>query len=162
MEIGEAIKQKSFRSEVEKAMINLSYTYSRLQVNFSTHLKEFDLTAPQFNVLRILRGQHPKPASVKLVTERMLDLSSNVSRLMDKLVAKGLVGRRVCEHDRRQVDLLITEKGLEVVAQSTEVLNNSMDSLNIDEQDAIACNRFLDALRTQIIQNKSENTSSEA
>ncbi len=75
-------------------------------------LKPFKITTQQYNVLRILRGQHPNPASINLIIERMLDKMSNASRIVDKLVAKKLADRKVCPEDRRMVDVLITDKGI--------------------------------------------------
>jgi DNA-binding MarR family transcriptional regulator len=105
-------------------------------------LKPFGVTIPQFNILRILRGQHPKPANVKLLKERMMDKMSDASRLVEKLRAKGLVDRRICDKDRRNVDVLITEDGLKLLENIDEhetefdkltanLSNDEMDQWNI-------------------------------
>ena len=86
MRIEDEIKQKSFKSKKEKALVNLVFTYNWIKEKRSKTYKEFGLSSQQFNILRILRGQHPNAASVKLLTERMLDKMSNASRLVDKLL----------------------------------------------------------------------------
>src|SRR5215216_4088710 len=101
MRIEDEIKQENFKSSYQKAYINLAFTASWLQMKAAQVFRNYDLTLPQFNILRILRGQHPKPATVNLLIERMLDKTSNASRIVDKLVAKGLVTRQPCPQDRR-------------------------------------------------------------
>ncbi|MCX7723608.1 MAG: MarR family transcriptional regulator, partial [Verrucomicrobiae bacterium] len=78
-------------------------------------LSKFDLTPQQFNLLRILRGQYPSPASISLIKERMLDKMSDASRLVDRLIQKKLVERKICSQDRRKVDVIITRKGLKLL-----------------------------------------------
>ena len=117
MDIGTEIKQSKFKTEYQKLGINLAFTASWLETFVARNLKAHKLTGPQYNVLRILRGQGKNPASINLLTERMIDKSSNASRLVDKLVAKDLVNRRECPTDRRQVDVVITKKGLDLLAK---------------------------------------------
>lgn len=119
MRIEEAIKQPKFKTEHEKAIINLVYTGNFLILKQGQVFKSYGVTHQQYNVLRILRGRKGEPASVKLLNERMLDKSSNVSRLIDKLVQKELVTREFSEADRRQVDIFITKKGLDLLDQIT-------------------------------------------
>lgn len=115
--IGDEIKQKQFNSPFNKLLINVLFTASWLEGCQNQIFKRYDLTLQQFNILRILRGQHPEPASVSLLRDRMIDKMSNVSRIVDKLKAKGLVTRRTCRNDRRQVDLKITDTGLALLAE---------------------------------------------
>ncbi len=115
MTIEEAIKQPVFRDPFQRAVINVSFTANQLQLELSRHFRTFDLTLPQFNILRILRGQHPAPASVSLLMDRMLDKTSNASRIVDRLETKQLIRRCQCPQDRRQVDVTITEAGLELL-----------------------------------------------
>ncbi len=81
----------------------------------SRALKEHDIYEPQFNVLRILRGAKGQPVSVNTILEKMIQRSSNVTRIVDKLTQKGLVERALCSEDRRKMDIIITEKGLELL-----------------------------------------------
>ena len=96
MGIAEEIKQEKFSSQYSKAIINVIYTSSWLNQKHLDLFKKHGLTTPQFNILRILRGQHPNPSTVNLLIDRMLDKSSNASRIIDKLEQKGLVTRRQC------------------------------------------------------------------
>lgn len=117
MRIEDEIKQPLFRDDFQKAYLNLVYTAGWLQVRQAALLKPFGLSLPQFNVLRILRGRHPEPATVALLIERMLDKTSNASRIVDRLEEKQLVTRRVCPANRRAVDIRITEAGLRLLRQ---------------------------------------------
>jgi DNA-binding MarR family transcriptional regulator len=115
MAIEQDIQQSVFKNPHQKAAINVMFTASFLSLQAQQLLKTFDLTLPQFNILRILRGQYPKATTVNDLIDRMIDKSSNASRIVEKLRAKKLVERKVCENDRRAVDVIITESGLEVL-----------------------------------------------
>jgi DNA-binding MarR family transcriptional regulator len=117
MGIEQDIQQKAFKNPHQKAAINVMFTASFLSLQAQQLLKTFDLTLPQFNILRILRGQHPKSTTVNILIDRMIDKSSNASRIVEKLRAKQLVERKVCENDRRAVDVTITPSGLDLLQQ---------------------------------------------
>jgi DNA-binding MarR family transcriptional regulator len=117
MRIEEEIKQETFKSPLHRAIVNLLYTNNWLIHSQMQVLKPFDLTVPQYNVMRILRGQHPNPVMINDITERMLDKMSNASRLVDKLVGKKLVDRQQCPSDRRAVDVVITDRGLALLTK---------------------------------------------
>lgn len=149
MAIEDDIRQAKFRNEHNKAIVNLLYTHSWLSERMSSVFKPFGLTAPQYNVLRILRGQKGKPATVNLIIERMLDRMSNASRIVDRLEAKNLVSRQQCSQDRRAVDVCITEKGLDILAQIDTIMDKWEKELRIiSEDEAKELNRILDKLRT--------------
>lgn len=148
MRIEDEIQQKAFKSEQHKAQINILYTANYLSLKQSAIFKPFGVTLPQFNVLRILRGQHPQPATVNLLMERMLDKTSNVSRIMDKLVAKNLATRKQCPNDRRSVDILISEDGLNLLKKMDDAMEKQEIGLqNITEAEAAELNRLLDKIR---------------
>jgi DNA-binding MarR family transcriptional regulator len=117
MRLEDEIKQKEFKNEYAKALVNMIFTYNWLDTQMKDFLKTFDVTSQQFNILRILRGQHPEPATVNLLKERMLDKMCDASRIVERLKAKELVERKVSEKDRRAVDILITEKGLNLLTR---------------------------------------------
>ncbi len=117
MRIEDEIKQPIFRDEYQKAFINVLYTAGWLQQRQAAAFKPYGLTSPQFNILRILRGQHPLPATVALLIDRMLDKTSNASRIVDRLEEKKLVTRTVCPANRRAVDIRITKAGLDLLDQ---------------------------------------------
>lgn len=149
MNIEEEIQQQQFRSVYQKAVINLSYTSNWLNDKIASALEKYDLTVQQFNILRILRGQHPNPSTVLLLKERMLDKQSDVSRLVDRLVAKELVRRNTCPHDRRKVDIVIGENGLKLLKTIDAVVDRIDGSLraNLSETDAATLSDLLDKLR---------------
>jgi DNA-binding MarR family transcriptional regulator len=150
VKIEEAIQQKKFISEYQKALINLLYTSGQVLSNNTRVLRPFNISQQQFNILRILRGMHPEPATVKLLTERMLDKMSNASRLVEKLKQKGLVERLTCEHDRRRVDISITAKGLGLVKEASVEIENDMERMNdvLTEEEAQQLSDLLDKVRT--------------
>mgnify|MGYP002777666688 CR=1 FL=1 len=149
MSIENDIKQlTSFRSPYHRALVNLMYTNNWICAEHSRMLKKYDLTLQQYNVLRILRGQHPKPVRVLDITERMLDKMSNASRLVDKLLTKKLLQRTECPNDRRAVDVVITEKGLELLRKLDDVMDaqdNRFAALSEEEADLLS--HLLDKLR---------------
>lgn len=148
MKLEEEIKQKKFNSEYEKLVVNILFTGNWMNLVNSKNLKTYGITLPQYNVLRILRGQYPNPATVNLLIDRMLDKSSNASRIVDRLLAKNLVSRKICKKDRRSVDVLITEKGLNLL-EKTDGLQprwrNEFKTLSV--QEAKKLNYLLDKLR---------------
>ena len=124
----EAIKQNQFVSEYIKADINLYFTSARLLHEKNRLLKPFQLSIQQFNILRILRGLKGKSASLRYISERMIDQMSNASRLVEKLRVKGMVERVSCPEDRRQVEVSITQSGLETIAKASEALEKSVEA----------------------------------
>ncbi|TXK26318.1 MarR family transcriptional regulator [Pontibacter qinzhouensis] len=149
MRIEDEIKQQQFKNEYQKAYINLMLTSSRLQVQQAALFKPFGLTLPQFNILRILRGQYPKPATISLLIERMMDKTSNASRIVDRLEAKELVTRKQCPNDRRTVDVLITEKALALLKKMDGCEGGRETGIaNLTDSEARELNRILDKIRT--------------
>ncbi|RLD26256.1 MAG: MarR family transcriptional regulator [Bacteroidetes bacterium] len=147
MKLEDEIKS-GFRNEQHKALVNLYYTESILSGQFVSMLKKYGLATPQFNVLRILQGQLPEAVSIGLVKERMLTNNSDVSRIVDRLFKKGLVERKECDADRRQKDVYISQKGVELLEkiaicekQHDEVLSN----LSLKEVEQL--NNLLDKIR---------------
>ncbi len=147
--IEEEIKQSSFRSPAHRTQVNIIYTAAWINQQTTQALRPFGLSIQQFNILRILRGRNGKPATVKLLTERMLDKMSNASRLVDKLKEKGFVKRQECETDRRRVDIVITEAGLEVTQQASQAVEDNMHEhfRNLQERDFDQLSEMLDRLR---------------
>lgn len=148
MRLEEEIKQKNFKDEYHKLFINLIYTGNWVRNLDSDLFKSYNITSQQYNVLRILRGQHPKPISVNLITDRMLDKMSNASRLVEKLRQKNHVDRRECPSDRRQAEVLITEKGLDLLVRLDKELELRMGRFsNITPEESKIVNDILDKLR---------------
>lgn len=148
MKLEDEIKQKSFKNEYHKLIVNLFFTGSWLNFRSYEMLKPFKLTTQQYNILRILKGQYPDPATVNLLIDRMLDKMSNASRIVDRLVAKNLAERKACLKDRRCVDVIITDKGLKLLDKISEKEIELEKKLNnLTNKEAKEINRLLDKLR---------------
>lgn len=147
MKIEDEIKSK-FDNEYQKALVNLLYTNYQIGGKMRSHFKNFDITSQQFNILRILRGQLPEPASIGLLKERMLDKSSDVSRIVDRLLLKKLIERAECKTDRRQKDIVITKKGVDLLSKIDESDKNQDPILsNLTAKEAEQLNLLLDKVR---------------
>ncbi len=136
MGIENDIKQNKLKSEYQKAGINLMFTVRGMEHKHFQLLKKFGITPPQFNILRILRGQYPSATTVNDLIDRMIDKASNASRIVEKLRAKGFVERKVSSKDRRAVDVAITSKGLELLQKIDQVEQEfyfGVGSLNNEE-----------------------------
>lgn len=149
MKIEDEIKQRTFKSSYQKAQINIIFTAAWLNQQVSILLRPYKLSWQQFNILRILRGMHPEPASVKLLTERMLDKMSNASRLVEKLKQKDMVDRTTCPEDRRRVEVCITTYGLEVLEKASADIDSEMQlqMSRLSEQEAELLSNLLDQIR---------------
>ncbi len=148
MILEEEIKQSKFESEKQKAIINIIYTANWISSIQHKIFKKNKLTAPQYNVLRILRGHSPKPLTVSSIQERMLDKMSNASRLVDKLVEKGFAKRTTNNVDRRQVDVVIDKGGLAVLKKIEPDLSKFHDeTVTMGEKDAKSLTEVLDKMR---------------
>ncbi|WMX13029.1 MULTISPECIES: MarR family winged helix-turn-helix transcriptional regulator [unclassified Aureispira] len=148
MKIEEEIKQtKPFDSPQTKAVVNLNFTASWLCGLQTQLLKPYGISIQQYNILRILKGMRPKPATVKILIERMIDKNSNASRLVDKLLKKGLLERNACSRDRRRVDVMITEAGLDMVNQISRAMKKNKTFVNLTDEEALLLSDLLDKMR---------------
>ncbi|MGV3507753.1 MAG: MarR family winged helix-turn-helix transcriptional regulator [Sphingobacteriaceae bacterium] len=147
MELEKEIQTK-FENEYHKIVVNTLYTYGWINDLLKKRLSKNQITLQQFNILRILRGQHPGPATINLLKERMLDKMSDASRIVERLVQKGLVTRCINKKDRRAVDIQITDKGLDLLKKLDPVIT-PIDVLksNLTESEAKQLNVLLDKLR---------------
>jgi DNA-binding MarR family transcriptional regulator len=107
-----------------------------------------DITPQQFNILRILRGSAPNPLSTLQIRERMLEKMSDTSRIVDRLISKGLVKKITCKADRRLVDILITDKGKKLLDR-LDARQDEMDRVvgNLSEKEANILSDLLDKIR---------------
>lgn len=130
-------------------MINLLYTYGWVMEKIKQFLAAEDITHQQFNILRILRGSHPQPLSTLQIRERMLDKMSDTSRIVDRLIVKGLVKKSTCPDDKRLVDVLITARGqklLEKIDANDDPIAAIMEALT--EKEAEQLSSLLDKIRS--------------
>jgi DNA-binding MarR family transcriptional regulator len=148
MRINKEIHQDKFRNEYHKAAVNLLFTYGWVIEKIKSCVEAEDITHQQFNILRILRGSHPTPLSTLQIRERMLDKMSDTSRIVDRLLSKGLVKKAVCKKDRRLVDVNITEKGLSLL-QKLDAKQGDLDGImnNLTEKEAATLSKLLDKIR---------------
>lgn len=146
--IEEEIQQSRFDDLAEKAMVNVIYSANLFLAQTEIRLKPFGITLPQYNILRILRGQHGKPIALNEVKRRMLDRNPDVSRIVDRLVKKGLVAKTTCSADKRQADLTLAPAGLDILA-STDVIvrETSAAQRELKAADLERLNHLLDRLR---------------
>ena len=125
------------------------YTHSWVNERIKTFLEQYDLSTQQYNVLRILNGSFPNPLSTQEIRNRMLDKASDASRIVDRLILKGLVTKKTCKADKRLVDVVISEEGRKLLA----VVNEKVDALdehilqNLTEKEAVTLNELLDKIR---------------
>ncbi len=149
MNLEQEIHQSKFDDEYHKLMVNLMFTGSWLNIRQIQFFRTYELSPQQYNILRILRGQYPNPASVNLLIDRMLDKMSNASRLVDKLVDKELVERTKCKSDARQVDVLLSKKGIKLLKQiDIDIKNFESDLNNLNKEEAVQLSDLLDKMRS--------------
>jgi DNA-binding MarR family transcriptional regulator len=148
MSINQDIKQqRQFRNEHHKATLNILFSSNWLMENIKKFLQAEDITPQQYNILRILRG-NGKPLSTLQIRERMLDKMSDTSRIVDRLLKKGLVEKKTSQADKRLVDVTISKKGLDALDR-LDKNNRSLDGIlfNLDHDEAKALNDLLDKMR---------------
>ena len=147
MGIEKDIQQTNFRNEFQKMGINIIYTANWLNEKMGQILSTEDITQQQYNILRILRGSDA-PLSTLKIRERMLDKMSDTSRIVDRLIVKGLVEKFACVKDKRLVDITVTKKGLQLL-EKLDALNEPIDSIlkGVSEKEAHTINQILDKLR---------------
>ncbi len=145
----EDIKQTKKISDYQKGIANLVLTYNHVISQLESFIDEYDLTLPQYNILRILRGQYPAPSTNNLIKERIIHRNSDVTRIIDRLISKGLVDRTGCCDDRRKVDILISQEGLRILNEidnRIDVIENLLSGLESSE--IATFNSLLDKIRT--------------
>jgi len=147
MKIEDEIKQQRFVSPNQKAVINLLYTTNWLLAKQKDVFKSYNVTLQQFNIMRILRGQHPKSISATEIKARMLDKNSDVSRLLDRMIAKGLVLKKTSISDKRAADVNLTEEGISLLADMDKVQQKLDNILLLNEADALLLSDLLDKSR---------------
>jgi DNA-binding MarR family transcriptional regulator len=142
------ILTSKFENVFQQSLVNIIYTYHWNMQQVKAVLKPFDITAQQYNVLRILRGQYPSAATVNLVKARILDKMSDTSRIIDRLIQKGYVKKTTNNNDKRAVDVVIKEKGLSLLKKLDKEVNfSTFISPNLTSEEATQLNFLLDKMR---------------
>lgn len=150
MNLEQEIKQKAFRSEQSKLIVNLIYTYNQLKSRIATVLKNEGITMQQYNVLRIVNGSGEEGITTSEIRERMLDKMSDASRMVDRLETMQLVVKRRDRDDRRVIHVFLTGKGQRLVFRLME--QETIDQLanGVKEESAQQLNKLLDAFRASL------------
>lgn len=145
--IEEEIQQNKFKSPYQKAVLNLIYTANWIQNKHQSFFKLYGITGQQYNILRILKGQHPKSISATAIKSRMLDQNSDVSRLLDRMAAKELLTKKTCPKDKRASDVNITQTGLDLLKQIEKKENDIDELLSLTPEEATQLSSLLDKAR---------------
>jgi DNA-binding MarR family transcriptional regulator len=148
MTLEKDISQRTFRNLNQKSIINLIYTYNWVVEKIKDFLSKEDITLQQYNILRILRGSDPTPLSTLQIRDRMLDKMSDTSRIVDRLIIKGLVQKNMSKADKRLVDVIITEEGRKLLGK-LDLDNDQMDGIvtGLSEAEMNSLNNLLDKIR---------------
>lgn len=151
MKIEQVIKTTTTLSESKKALLNLVFTQNIVSERLNEIFRNFEISAEQFNVLRILNGQKGKPANMFLIQERMLAKTSNTTRLVDKLLQKKLVTRNVCPANRRKIEVEITTEGKILLTQMDPKINHTEEifASNLTPSELAQLNILLEKYRNQ-------------
>ena len=147
MSLEKDIRQVSFRNDYQKGIINLIYTYNWMNEKMKKVFDKELITGQQYNILRILRGAG-KPISTLQIRERMLDKMSDTSRIVDRLVLKGLAKKNICKNDKRLVDVSISTEGKKILS-TIDQYEKDMDAIlgNLSDAEAKNLNKLLDKIR---------------
>lgn len=147
VKLEQAIQTQGFRSEKQKAVVNLMYTSYVVKDQISTALKAYGLTPEQYNVLRILKGKHPEQMCVRDIAGRMIEKSSNVPRIIDRLEIKKLVKRNTSSFDKRETVILLTQAGINMLETVNPSLEKAHDFSNLTNSELKQLNDLLDRFR---------------
>ena len=151
MKIEEELKSKIEYNKSTRAVLNIIYTRNVVSDSFYEVVKPFDISGEQYNVLRILRGQKGNPANMCVIQERMLAKTSNTTRLVDKLLLKEYVTRNVCPENRRKIEVLITQKGLDLLTELDPKIKKHEEvfSKNLNDEELELLNTLLEKYRNK-------------
>ncbi len=150
MKIEEEINQSKFNNIHTKALINILYSASRISDSMALVLKPFDLTQPQYNILRILRGRNEVPVNCGDIKKVMVDKNPDVTRICDKLILKSLIDRQFNKTNRREVLLTITKDGLNLLKKIDPIMDAEIIALaNLSEKQLDKLSELLDSMRSQ-------------
>lgn len=148
MKIEQEIKQSKFKSAYQKVALNLIYTANWLESKQQDFFKPFGITSSQYNILRILRGQHPNKISGVEIKSRMLDKNSDIPRLLDRLLKKNLITKSPSCSDKRAADIIITSEGLDVLLQIDSHIDDSeKKNIRLSKEEACQLSNLLDKCR---------------
>ena len=125
------------KKSTRDSILSILKTSLRINKKLNDIFKKYEISEQQFNILRILRGKRGKPSSLKTIQKRMVHLMSNTTRLVDKLILKDFVSREICKHNRRKIDIFITDKGLKFLDEINPIIDKSEELMttNLSEEE---------------------------
>lgn len=147
MGIKEDIKQPEFENNKIMAMVNVYYTANWMRDRELPVYKKYGILSQHYNVLRILRGKYPESVSPGEIKKVMLDKGRDLTRLVDKLVKLGYLTRKLCPHNRRKMEIMINQTGLDVIDSISKESSVIFDSINLTESEAEQLSELLDKFR---------------
>ena len=148
MQLQKEISTSGFENIHQQAIVNVIFTFHWCNDKIKQAIAPYEITPQQFNILRILRGQHPQPCTINLLKSRMLDKMCDASRIVDRLVQKDLVIKAVNTQDKRSVDILVSERGLSLLKTTDkEVDLTKLISPNLTDEESEQLNILLDKMR---------------
>ena len=110
-------RRRRFDSPAQEAYLNLWRTYDRLRMLEDELFEQYDLTAQQYNAMRLLKAEHPGTLPTLVLAGRLVSHAPDITRLLDKLAERGLVARERMADNRRVVQVGITEQGLALLKE---------------------------------------------
>jgi MarR family multiple gene transcriptional regulator MgrA len=147
------IKIKSFESERQKAVVGLMHAGTLIRKHQEKILSRENLTYQQFNILRILRGQNSNVISLNIIKERMVDQTSDVSRIADRMGKAGLITVKPNKTDKRVRDVLITPKGLEALAGIDKFFDEMCNApITLPDSEVAELNIMLEKILNTIVE----------
>jgi len=149
MEIQQEIRSTANLQISKKVILNILFTHNIIVERLNAILKPFDISAEQFNVLRILRGQKGQPINMTAIQERMIARNSNTTRLVDKLLLKKYVSRATCTSNRRVIEICILQDGLDVLALLDPLIieHEQEFAKNLTKEEMTLFNKLLEKYR---------------
>ena len=148
-ELSEILKTQTDMPLSRASVINIFFSNNWIKDELLLKLKPLDLSLEQFNVLRILRGQKGKAINLQDIQERMISKMSNTTRLVDKLIKKKFVKRSICKINRRKVEIIIMDLGLEALKTLDPLIEQAEENVtkNLTQNELIQLNKLLIKLR---------------
>ena len=136
------------KKSTRDSILSILKTSLRINKKLNDVFKKYEISEQQFNILRILRGQRGKPSSLKTIQKRMVHLMSNTTRLVDKLILKDFVSREICKHNRRKIDIFITDKGLKFLDEINPIIDKSEELMtsNLSEEEKNILTKLLNKI----------------
>ena len=134
-----------FSSAQQRALTNIIFTSNWVLNRIASALKPTNLSLQQFNVLSILYGQPNYTATVTLITDRLIDRMPNTSRLLNKLMDKGLIEKERNSSDQRVVYIKLTKEGVLLKKKARTIIDSIL--VNLTDEEADLLNDMLEKVR---------------